>query len=155
MPKTITIREDIFSTGSVACDFKEIREFYRTNLDTFIKAYDEIKKILKVKNSKMIFRNLRKAHGKYIHAQNEIAIDIRCFDVKSIVSTIIHEMTHAQQYETKKMVCVNNKDVVFAKKEYKRIDSNKNIEGYRNQPWEIEARKNEEKYIEKVMKAIS
>jgi hypothetical protein len=154
MPKFIEVRNDVFATGSVACDFKETREFYRANIDDMIKAFDECKKIFKVDNVKLFVRNLRKAQGHYSNAKREIAVDVRVYDLKSIVSTIIHEMTHAQQYATKKMSQKGEK-VIFEKVEYNRVKPSKNFEDYQNQPWEIEAREMEAKYIDRVMKAIS
>ena len=153
MPKFIQVREDVFATGSVACDFKQTREFYRANIEDMIKAFDECKKIFKVDNVKMFVRNLRKHQGTYANAKKEIAIDIRKYDLRQIVSTIIHEMTHAQQFESKKMAYKNGK-VVFAKKEYAQVKASKDFEAYQNQPWEIEAREMEAKYIDRVMKAI-
>jgi len=154
MPKFIEVRNDVFATGSVACDFKETREFYRANIDDMIKAFDECKKIFKIDNVKLFVRNLRKAQGHYNNAKKEIAVDVRVYDLKSIVSTIIHEMTHAQQYATKKMSQKGAK-VVFEKVEYNRVNPSKNFEDYQNQPWEIEARQMEAKYIDRVMKAIA
>ena len=157
MPKFIEVRDDVFATGSVACDVKEIREFYRANIDDLVKAFDECKKIFKVDNVNLFVRNIRKASrvGYYQNSTKEIAIDIRRYDLKEIVSTIIHEMTHAQQYATKKLIQKSKKTVTFDGKNYNDIDANKDYEGYRNLTWEIEARKMQEKYIDKVMKAIS
>lgn len=157
MPKFIEVRDDVFATGSVACDVKEIREFYRANIDDLIKAFDECKKIFKVDDVKLFVRNIRKASrvGYYQHSSKEVAIDIRRYNLKEIVSTIIHEMTHAQQHATKKLIQKSNKTVMFDGKNYNDIDASKDFEGYQNLPWEIEARKMQEKYIDKVMKAIS
>jgi len=154
MPKFIEVRNDVFATGSVACDFKDLREFYRENIEDMIKAFDECKKIFKIDNVKMFVRNLRTAKGHYQHSSKEIAVDIRDRDLKAVVSTIIHEMTHAQQYATKKL---SNKgaNYVFESKEFKPVNSRKDYEAYLNQPWEIEARNNESKYIDKVMNAIA
>lgn len=154
MPKFIQVREDVYATGSVACDFKQTREFYRANIDDMIKAFDECKKIFKVDDVKMFVRNLRKECGHYANNKKEIAIDVRRYNLREIVSTIIHEMTHAQQFATKKMANKGDK-VVFEKKEYNRVVPSKDFEAYQNQPWEIEAREMEAKYIDQVMKAIA
>jgi hypothetical protein len=155
MPKTIEVRKDVFVTGSVACDFKELREFYRSNVETFIKAFDECSKIFKVKNTKLLFNNIRKKGevGCYVHGINQVKIDIRSFDVKQIVSTIIHEMTHAQQAQNGKLSpSKDGKSMIWAKKEFAKA---KTHDEYLNLPWEIEARNNEKKYIDQVMKAIA
>ena len=50
MPKYVQIKEDrkdLFVTGSVNRDFLKLREFYAKNVDTFIKAYDVTRKLLK------------------------------------------------------------------------------------------------------------
>ena len=153
MPKTIEVRNDVFVTGSVACDFKELREFYRANVDKFIIAFDEIKKILKVNDDvKLLFNNIRKnsVQGMFTHNTKTIKIDLRCYDVTQIVSTIIHEMTHAQQVQDKKLVI----DAKSQKWNGKSIELAKSHEDYLNLPWEIEARKNEEKYINRVLTKI-
>ena len=120
-------------------------------------AFDECKKLLNVKNYSMLINNIRKKNtlGVCISAKNTISIDIRRYNLKGIVSTIIHEMTHAQQFETKKLTHKNAKISVFENKEYKVVDNNKDHDAYLNLPWEIEARANEEKYINQVMKVVS
>ena len=157
MPKTFEIRNDVFVTGSVASDQKELREYFRANVDKFIKAFDECKKLLKVNNYSMLINNIRRKNvvGTCISGKKTISVDIRRYNLKSIVSTIIHEMTHAQQFETKKLSHKNSKVSVFENKEYKIVHSNKDYEAYLNLPWEIEARANEEKYIDKVMEIVS
>ena len=106
MPKYVPIKEDrkdLFVTGSVNRDFKNLREFYFKNIDTFIKAYDVTKKIMGLKSDKLNFfiRNIRgNTIGFYADGRKEVAIDIRSKNIKSIVSTIIHECQHALQYET-------------------------------------------------------
>jgi len=143
MPKFIEVRNDVFATGSVACDFKHLREFYRANIDDIVKAFDECKKIFKVENVKLFVRNIRGGtQGFYQNSTKEVAVDIRDKTLEQIVSVIIHEMTHAQQYATKKLSQKGAK-MVFDSKEYKHVDSKKDFEAYQNLPWEIEARNNE------------
>ncbi len=157
MPKTFEIRNDVFVTGSVASDEKELREYFRANIDKLMIAFDECKKLLNVKNYSMLINNIRKKNtlGVCISAKNTISIDIRRYNLKDIVSTIIHEMTHAQQFETKKLSHKNAKISVFENKEYKVVDNNKDHDAYLNLPWEIEARANQEKYIDQVWNVVS
>ena len=154
MPNTTTIRKDVKITGSVYNDFKDIREYYRKHEETIIKAFDECKKIFKVENVNLLIRNIRKRStvGTYGNSSKTISIDIRRFKLKSIVSTIIHEMTHAKQYLDKRLKFVDGKQL-FENKIYP--NPNKvSHETYLNLPWEIEAREMEKKYIEKVWKSI-
>ena len=58
MPKTIEVRNDVFVTGSVACDEKVLREFYRENVENLIKVFDECKKIFKVENTTMLINSI-------------------------------------------------------------------------------------------------
>ena len=157
MPKTFEIRNDVFVTGSVASDQKELREYFRANIDKLMIAFDECKKLFDVQNYSMLINNIRKKNtlGVCISAKKTISIDIRRYDLKDIVSTIIHEMTHAQQFETKKLKHKNSKVSVFENKEYKNVDSNKDHDAYLNLPWEIEARANQEKYIDQVWNVVS
>ena len=154
MPKYIEVRNDVFVTGSVACDQKVIREFYRANVDTFVKAFDEAKKILKLSKDdvNMFFRNIRKVGttGHFNLDKNEIAIDVRSYDVKSIVKTIIHELTHVKQVRDGKLKGAN-KGFVWNNEEFGEAKSH---EEYLEFPWEIEARANADKYIDEVMKKI-
>jgi hypothetical protein len=155
MPKFIEVRKDVFATGSVANDQKDLREFYRANIDDIILAFDECNKIFKVDKVKLFVRNIRSKStvGFYKNSNKEISIDLRSYDIKGIVSTIIHEMTHAQQHDTKKMF-YTNKQVNFYGKLYNIVSAEKDHEAYLNLPWEIEARKMQQKYLEKVMKVI-
>ena len=162
MPKFFNVDETrksnkVFVTGSVANDFKKTREFYRSNKNAIVKAFDIAMTQMNVKdkNLKLFIRNIRKAQGFYKNGVNECAIDIRCYDLKSIVSTIIHELQHSIQYangdlkisEVKKMMCWKGENI----RKYK---STENFEEYQKLPWEIEARSAEAKYIDKVMKAL-
>ena len=153
MPKTIEVRNDVFVTGSVACDEKVLREFYRENVENLIKVFDECKKIFKVENTTMLINNIRKKStvGEFVHGKNEIRIDLRSFKFEEIVKTVIHEMTHAKQAFDKKL-CVKGSKMVWNNEEF---TNPKNHEEYLNLPWEIEARKNSDKYFDKVMKVIA
>ena len=154
MPNTTTIRKDVKITGSVYNDFKDIREYYRKHEETIIKAFDECKKIFKVDDVNLLIRNIRKRStvGTYGNSSKTICIDIRRFKLKSIVSTIIHEMTHAKQYLDKRLKFVDGKQL-FENKIYP--NPNKvSHERYLKLPWEIEAREMEKKYIEQVWKSI-
>lgn len=153
MPKTIEVRNDIFVTGSVACDEKILREYYRENVENLIKVFDECKKIFKLENTKMLINNIRKksTRGQFVHGKDEIRIDLRSYDFDEIIKTIIHEMTHAKQAFDKKLKVKNSK-MIWNDEEFK---NPKDHDEYLNLPWEIEARKNSEKYFEKVKKAIS
>ena len=155
MPNTTTIRKDVKITGSVYNDFKDIREYYRKHEETIIKAFDECKKIFKVEDVNLLIRNIRKRStvGTYGNSSKTISIDIRRFKIKSIVSTIIHEMTHAKQYLDKRLKVASNGKQEFENKIYP--NPNKvSHEKYLNLPWEIEAREMEKKYIEQVWKSI-
>jgi|TARA_B110000858_G_scaffold178981_1_gene215273 hypothetical protein len=185
MPKFIAIkddRKDLFVTGSVNRDHEKLREFYHKNVDTFIKAYDVTKKMLKLKSElKFFIRNIRgNTIGFYANGRKEVAIDIRSRNIKSIVSTIIHECQHAFQYETGMLkLDANKKGLYFIWKEWKETkhekDENGNVvvsesqkvetsirkykpsqnrEKYMNLPWEIDARNAEKKYIDRVMKEV-
>ena len=93
-------RSDLFVTGSVSKDFKKLREFYNKNVNTFIKAFDVSKKILNIETDQNLWiRNLRRAQGT-IEGLGNSNIDLRNYNVREICSTIIHELTHAKQYET-------------------------------------------------------
>ena len=162
MPKFFNVDESrkvnkVYVTGSVANDFKKTREFYRANKDAIVKAFDIAMSQMNVKdkNLKLFIRNIRKAQGFYKNGANECAIDVRSYDLKSIVSTIIHELQHSIQYangdlkvsEVKKMMKWKGENV----RKYK---SSENFEEYQKLPWEIEARKAETKYLDKVMKEL-
>ena len=155
MPNTTTRRKDVKITGSVYNDFKDIREFYRKHEETIIKAFDECKKIFKVEDVNLLIRNIRKRStvGSYGHSLKTISIDVRRFKIKDIVSTIIHEMTHAKQYKDGRLKNTLNNKSIFENIEYP--NPNKiSYEKYLNLPWEIEAREMQEKYIEQVWKSI-
>lgn len=172
MPKYIAIkddRKDLFVTGSVNRDHEKLREFYHKNVDTFIKAYDVTKKILKLKSDKLNFfiRNIRgNTIGFYADGRKEISIDIRSKNIKSIVSTIIHECQHALQYETGMLrLDAKKKGLYYIWKQNKGLDvaietsirkykPSQNKEKYMNLPWEIDARNAEKKYIDQVMKEV-
>jgi hypothetical protein len=171
MPKYVPIKEDrkdLFVTGSVNRDHKKLREFYHKNVDTFIKAYDVTKKMLKLKSElKFFIRNIRgNTIGFYANGRKEVAIDIRSRNIKSIVSTIIHECQHAFQYETGMLkLDANKKGLYFIWKQNKGLDvaietsirkykPSQNREKYMNLPWEIDARNAEKKYIDRVMKEV-
>ena len=153
MPKTIEVRNDVFVTGSVACDDKVLREYYRDNVENLIKVFDECKKIFKLENTKMLINNIRKksTSGQFVHQLDEIRIDIRSYNFDDIIKTIIHEMTHAKQSFDKKLKVKGSK-MVWNNEEF---SNPKNHDEYLNLPWEIEARKNSEKYFDKVKKTIS
>jgi hypothetical protein len=172
MPKYVPIKEDrkdLFVTGSVNRDHEKLREFYHKNVDTFIKAYDVTKKILKLKSDKLNFfiRNIRgNTIGFYADGRKEISIDIRSKNIKSIVSTIIHECQHALQYETGMLrLDAKKKGLYYIWKQNKGLDvaietsirkykPSQNKEKYMNLPWEIDARNAEKKYIDQVMKEV-
>ena len=172
MPKYVPIKEDrkdLFVTGSVNRDFKNLREFYFKNIDTFIKAYDVTKKIMGLKSDKLNFfiRNIRgNTIGFYADGRKEISIDIRSKNIKSIVSTIIHECQHALQYETGMLrLDTKKKGLYYIWKQNKGLDvaietsirkykPSQNKEKYMNLPWEIDARNAEKKYIDQVMKEV-
>lgn len=184
MPKYVPIKEDrkdLFVTGSVNRDHEKLREFYHKNVDTFIKAYDVTKKILKLKgpNVKFFIRNIRgNCIGFYVNARREVAIDIRSRNIKSIVSTIIHECQHALQYETGMLKHDPKKanysiwkamdtkitraadgtvdELVASKKEQsiRRYKPSQNHKKYMDLPWEVDARAAEKKYIDRVMKEV-
>ena len=172
MPKYVPIKEDrkdLFVTGSVNRDHEKLREFYHKNVDTFIKAYDVTKKILKLKSDKLNFfiRNIRgNTIGFYADGRKEISIDIRSKNIKSIVSTIIHECQHALQYETGMLrLDAKKKGLYYIWKQNKGLDvaietsirkykPSQNKEKYMNLPWEIDARNAEKKYIDQVMKQL-
>jgi hypothetical protein len=172
MPKYVPIKEDrkdLFVTGSVNRDHEKLREFYHKNVDTFIKAYDVTKKILKLKSDKLNFfiRNIRgNTIGFYADGRKEISIDIRSKNIKSIVSTIIHECQHALQYETGMLrLDAKKKGLYYIWKQNKGLDvaietsirkykPSQNKEKYMNLPGEIDARNAEKKYIDQVMKEV-
>ena len=155
MPNTTTIRKDVKITGSVYNDFKDIREFYRKHETTLIKAFDECKKIFKVDDVNLLIRNIRKRStvGSYSNNKKQINLDLRRFKIKEIVSTIIHEMTHAKQYKDGRLKDKTDSKVIFENVEYK-ISKNMSHQKYLDLPYEIEARKMQDKYIDQVMKAI-
>ena len=156
MPKTIQVRDDVFATGSVACDFKELREFYRENLETLTKAFDECKKIFEIDNVSLLFNNIRKkaSVGQYKLDEKQICIDLRSYDLTQIVGTLIHEMCHAKQHADKRLTESKVKGVAY-KFDGKDFGKAKNHEEYLAQPWEIEAREATDKYLARVMKKIT
>lgn len=184
MPKYVQIKEDrndLFVTGSVNRDFKNLREFYSKNVDTFVKAYDACVKLFKLDGSQKFFiRNIRgNTVGFYRNRSKEVAVEIRSKNIKSIVSTIIHECRHAYQYQTgmlksdpKKLhysiwTAMDTKitraadgsvdELVASKKaqSIRRYSPSQNHKKYMALPWEVDARDAEKKYIDKIMKEIS
>mgnify|MGYP001087453614 FL=1 len=155
MPTTTTIRKDVKITGSVYNDFKDIREFYRKNEVTLIKAFDECKKIFEIDNVTLLIRNIRKRStvGSYNNGQKQINLDLRRFKLKDIVSTIIHEMTHAKQYKDGRLKDKTNAKATFENVEYS-CPKNMSHQKYLDLPWEIEAREMQKKYIDQVWKSI-
>ena len=151
-------RTDLFVTGSVSKDFKKLREFYNKNVNTFIKAFDVSKKILNIETDQNLWiRNLRRAQGTYRRLGKQVNIDLRNYNVREICSTIIHELTHAKQYETGdlKIDPKNRNFRIWKKKDSIRFyKASQNYKKYRQLPWEIEARENEKKYIDQVMKEV-
>ena len=185
MPKYVQIetgqnRSDLYVTGSVNRDFKNLREFYIKNVDTFVKAYDVCKKLFKLKDEhKLFIRNIRGSTvGFYRNGNKEVAIDIRRKDIKSIVSTIIHECRHAYQYQsgmlkpdpkkrnyyiwtgfdtkTTKAADGSIVDLVAAKKStsIRKYRPSQSMKKYLALPWEVDARAAEKKYINKVMEEL-
>ena len=160
MPKTHKIlkdRNDLFVTGSVSCDDKITREKYRKLTNTIVSTFDHVKTMFDTnKDLTLCVRNIRgNTLGFYNNGKSEIAIDIRNLNEKSIVSTMIHEFTHANQYKTKKLSNSKVKDkVVWNKVEMTKYDSKKDHQKYLDQPWEIEARENEKKYTNEVCKVL-
>jgi len=183
MPKFVPIKEDrkdLFVTGSVNRDFLKLREFYAKNVDTFIKAYDVTRKLLKLKSEhKFFIRNIRgNTIGFYSNFRKEVAVDIRSRNIKSIVSTIIHECQHAFQYESGMLKkdskpnymiwkafnttiikdtngSINELATSKQEKSIRRYSPSQNHKKYMALPWEIDARAAEKKYIDKVMKELS
>lgn len=183
MPKYVQIKEDrkdLFVTGSVNRDFLKLREFYAKNVDTFIKAYDVTRKLLKLKGEhKFFIRNIRgNTIGFYSNFRKEVAVDIRSRNIKSIVSTIIHECQHAFQYESGMLKqdskpnymiwkafnttiikdtngSINELATSKQEKSIRRYSPSQNHKKYMDLPWEIDARAAEKKYIDKVMKELS
>ena len=151
-------RTDLFVTGSVSKDFKKLREFYTKHVNTFIKAFDASKKILKIETDQNLWiRNLRSAQGTYRRLGKQVNIDLRNYNVREICSTIIHELTHAKQYESGNLkVDPKNKNFRIWKKteSHRFYRASQNHKKYMDQPWEVEARANEKKYINQVMEAI-
>tara|TARA_R100000458_G_C8276131_1_gene251344 strand:+ start:3262 stop:3750 length:489 start_codon:yes stop_codon:yes gene_type:complete len=161
MPKFEKIdenRKDLFVTGSVNKDQKKLREFYKDNIKTFIKAFDVTKKILNINDDKILFiRNIRSYAGFYRNAKKEIAIDIRSRNIKDIISTIIHECTHALQYQNgdlKKDIKNPRHFIWLNKDSIRKYSPKQNHKKYMNLPWEIQAREFEKKYIDQVMKEV-
>ena len=185
MPKYVQIKEDrndLFVTGSVNRDFKNLRKFYAKNVDTFVKAYDACVKLFKLDGSQKFFiRNIRGSTlGFYRNGNKEVAIDIRRNggNIKSIVSTIIHECRHAYQYQsgmlkpdpkkrnyyiwtgfdtkTTKAADGSIVDLVAAKKatSIRKYRPSQSMKKYLALPWEVDARAAEKKHIDKIMKEI-
>ena len=163
MPKFFNVRAKeknvapVFVTGSVANDFKKTREFYRSNVHTFINAFDIAKSEMKIESNewKLFFRNIRSSLGYCKDSSKELAIDVRRYDVKQIVSTIIHELQHSKQYDEgllEKSEKRNHKK--WKGENVKTCSSTVNYEEYLKLPWEIDARNAEKKYLDKVMKRL-
>jgi uncharacterized protein YjaZ len=107
MPNTTKVRQDVYVRGNVKNDDAYLRNYYNQNEATLIKAFDECKKIFDcedVKHLHLLIRNIRgNVVGNYNNTHKCISIDLRRYNLKSIVSTIIHEMTHCQQYKLGKL----------------------------------------------------
>jgi hypothetical protein len=156
MPNTTKVRQDVYVRGNVKNDDAYLRNYYNQNEATLIKAFDECKKIFDcedVKHLHLLIRNIRgNVVGNYNNTHKCISIDLRRYNLKSIVSTIIHEMTHCQQYKLGKL----SKDTSTTSNWNDKKIKCKNIshQQYLDLPWEIEAREMQKKYIDQVMKAI-
>ena len=161
MPKFHKIddkRNDMFVTGSVSSDDKTTREKYRKLTPTLIKSFDYLKTKFDIEKDCILFiRNLRTSLGQFRPSSKEIIIDIRHHSLQQIISTMIHEFTHAQQYRKGDLVehPSNKKLCIYKNEEFKRVKSTVDYEAYRNQPWEIEARLFESKMIEKTCKDLN
>jgi len=155
MPKTIQVRDDVFATGSVACDFKELREFYRDNVEALTACFDECKKIFEIDDVSLLFNNIRKTAtvGMYKLNEKQICLDLRSYDLTAIVGTIIHEMCHAKQHAEGRLTFGEGKGVAY-KFDGEDFAKPKNHDEYLALPWEIEARAATDKYLKRVMKKI-
>ena len=156
MPKTIVLNENATVTGSVFCDVKTIRENFKSQQDQMLKAFEIAKSKLKVDDVKIHFRNIRQSKdvvhkGRYCSNTKTIEIDCKQFDLKSKVETIIHEMTHAKQWQDKKLAMKGQK-YLFDKKTYAKP---KTHEEYLELPWEVEARQTAKKHLASIMKEIA
>lgn len=157
MPNTTKVRQDVYVRGNVKNDNKKLREFYNNNEVKLIAAFDECKKIFNLEdynNLHMLIRNIRgNTVGRYHNTRRRVSIDLRRFNLREIVKTIIHECTHAQQYKLKKLAKDTNTSACWNDKKY-RCGNGISHQQYLDLPWEIEAREMADKYVDQVMKAI-
>jgi len=157
MPNTTKVRQDVFVRGNVKNDDAYLRNYYNEHEATLIKAFDECKKIFDcedVKHLHLLIRNIRgNVVGNYNATRKRISIDLRRYNLKSIVSTIIHEMTHCQQYKLGKLSKDTNTSANWNDTKYRCGNGLSHVQ-YLDLPWEIEAREMQKKYIDQVMKAI-
>lgn len=157
MPKTIILNDYTTVTGSVFCDVKDIRENFKSQSEQLIKAFDLAKERLGVKsNVKLHFRNIRQkkgstCYGSFYNATKTVEIDCKNFDLKSKVNTIVHELAHASQYESKRL---SQKGKTY-KFEGETFAQPKGHDEYANLPWEVEARAIAKKHTNAILKAIA
>ena len=164
MPKYERIYEDksdYYVTGSVFADQKRLREFYNDNINFLTDAYDIAKEVLKVKSKQTLrIRNIRAYSGLYKNGLKQVEVDIRSESLESIVSTIVHELRHAKQYEDKRLKNDEGSWCFWRKrgeKNYIRIrqySPSENRQKYLDLPWEMDARKAEKRYLPIVLKRL-
>ena len=81
-------------------------------------------------------------HGRAFQNKAKIEIDPR-YDLRRIVETIAHELTHCEQYKQERLIGRKWNGIV-----YQRATTHKQ---YLNLPWEIEARKRAKDFVDRVM----
>ena len=154
MPKTLNIENELIIatvTGSVACDVKTQREWYRKNINNIISICDEGLKYFKLENEKIKFhfRNIRgKTRGQYFNLNKKVEICLKSLNLNDVAKTIIHELVHVDQYKTGRLKTKGVKSV-FNKKEFN--NKTKTHEEYLNLPWEIEARTKADEITPKIL----
>ncbi len=159
MPKTFNI-ENNFNlnatvTGSVACDVKTQREFYRSNINKILNICSEGLKEFKLDNKKIKFhfRNIRgKVSGQYIDQYKKVEVCLKDLNFKRIANTIVHELAHADQYNSGRLKTKGVKSI-FDKKEFN--NKTKTHEEYLNLPWEIDARQKADEITPKILEKLS
>jgi hypothetical protein len=119
-------------------------------------AMPHVRKLLNIPNGLLfvVRPNGGKYNGDYNERNKRIQVDPRRKNLGTILSTIMHELVHAEQYHTGKLSRSQHFNPPFWNGEA--VDNKgTTYEAYRKLPWEVEAFGRQEELAETVAKAIS
>lgn len=132
--------------GRRALSREVIKDFVRLFFDD---ASTEMLKYIEVNIVKVVDRSSKITMANCTNeGDGSFVIRIRStLDEDDFKATMVHEMTHALQYCQKRLTSESG-SFVWNSNSYESYDTDSEYEQYRNLPWEVEARKYEDLYMQ-------